>query len=399
MHSDVKEPEFESDEQQESDEDLIAPGSPRFEAVLTATDWTIGTIIDQLRRGTIDLNPRFQRRDAWRTKRKSEFIESVIINVPIPQIVLAERRRGSFIVIDGKQRLLTLKQFAGLDDQNNDFNNFRLQSLKMKPELNGITYGQLQEDSLLADELNAFENFTIRSVVIRNWPSEDYLYLVFHRLNTASVPLSPQELRQALHPGGFSEFVDVYSIENKKIRQAIGSDKPDFRMRDAELVIRFFAFNNFLGEYKGNLKPLLDRTTEFFNNTWETQEANVLAQARDLERSIDTSIRIFGDENVFRKWNGDSFERALNRAVFDVMALFFCRSEIADSAIARSNAVAEAFKNLCVTNERFRDAIEGTTKSKASITTRLEAWGDTLQAVGVPADLISERLRKLSVRD
>jgi hypothetical protein len=76
--------------------------------VVSGTDWTTETILNQLVRENIKLNPRFQRRDAWDVTRKSRFIESLILGFPIPQIVLAadEKERGKFVVLDGKQRLL-----------------------------------------------------------------------------------------------------------------------------------------------------------------------------------------------------------------------------------------------------------------------------------------------------
>ena len=83
-------------------------------AVVTGADWTTETILNQINKGNINLDPNFQRRDAWDRRRKSDFIESLILGFPIPQIVLAEDRehRGKFIVLDGKQRLLAIKQFA-----------------------------------------------------------------------------------------------------------------------------------------------------------------------------------------------------------------------------------------------------------------------------------------------
>ncbi len=85
--------------------------------MISSTDWTAETIIGQLAKGNISLDPIFQRRDAWTPPRKSKFIESIILGLPIPQIVLAEARdkKGSFLVIDGKQRLLTLQQFGGVN--------------------------------------------------------------------------------------------------------------------------------------------------------------------------------------------------------------------------------------------------------------------------------------------
>lgn len=73
-------------------------------AVVSSTDWTAETIIGQLTKGNISLDPIFQRRDAWTQSRKSKFIESIILGLPIPQLVLAEspEKKGAFIVIDGK---------------------------------------------------------------------------------------------------------------------------------------------------------------------------------------------------------------------------------------------------------------------------------------------------------
>jgi uncharacterized protein DUF262 len=103
----------------EDEDDLKRADLQRLnEAVVAATDWTAETIIRQLDRGNINLNPAFQRRDAWTATRKSKFIESLILGLPIPQLVLAESKaqKGSYIIIDGKQRLLSLRQFAAKAD-------------------------------------------------------------------------------------------------------------------------------------------------------------------------------------------------------------------------------------------------------------------------------------------
>jgi len=74
---------------QEDEEDLQNLDDNDFsDIVLWGTDWTTETIIAQLKKGNIELDPNFQRRDAWRTERKSAFIESLMLNLPIPQIIL-----------------------------------------------------------------------------------------------------------------------------------------------------------------------------------------------------------------------------------------------------------------------------------------------------------------------
>ncbi len=81
--------------------DAVSGDDARFgQAVLFTTDWTVETVLAQLERKNIDLNPRFQRRDAWSIAAKSKYVESIVLGLPIPQIVLAEKKgeRGKYIV-------------------------------------------------------------------------------------------------------------------------------------------------------------------------------------------------------------------------------------------------------------------------------------------------------------
>jgi len=91
------------------------------EVVVYSRDWTVETITNQIGQGNIDLNPRFQRRNAWNDQKRSRLIESLIVGIPIPEIVLAEdtEKRKAFLVIDGKQRLLTIAGY--IDPQNTPY--------------------------------------------------------------------------------------------------------------------------------------------------------------------------------------------------------------------------------------------------------------------------------------
>jgi hypothetical protein len=223
---------------EETDTVLDAQQAQSFsDAVLHSADWTVETIVSQLTRGNIDLNPRFQRRDAWSIRKKSLFIESLVLGLPVPQIVLAEKQgqRGKYIVLDGKQRLLSLLQFTG--NAVGDNNAFRLTGMDARADLARSTYAGMLGDPGKEADINAFLNYTIRTVVIRNWPSFDFLHLVFLRLNTGSVKLSPQELRQAMFPGGFSDFVDDEASASISLRTLLARDTPDPRMRDVELLV------------------------------------------------------------------------------------------------------------------------------------------------------------------
>jgi len=236
------------------------------DAIVYASDWTVETIISQISRGNININPRFQRRDAWSINKKSLFIESVILGLPIPQIVLAVNKdaRGKYIVLDGKQRLLTLLQFTGGWEGNN--NCFSLHGLKLRDDLNGKTYSDIRTESI--EDSDQFSNYTIRSVVIKNWPNIDFLHTVFIRLNSKSTPLSPQELRQALFPGEFVFYINKRAGESKSLKALLGITEPDFRMRDVEILLRYLAFSFFISNYRGNLKKFLDDTCYEMNRNW-----------------------------------------------------------------------------------------------------------------------------------
>ena len=300
------------------------------------------------------------------------------MGLPIPQLVLAEslNQKGKFIVIDGKQRLLSLQQFAGINLEDG-IETLKLNGLEM---LNGADYRSLCSDSRTNNYFAAFENQSIRTVVVRNWQKEEVLFLIFHRLNTGSVPLSPQELRQALHPGPFLKFVAKYSESSEAIKKVLGLSRPDFRMRDVELLVRYFAFRNYISTYSGNLKQFLDDTCKDLNKEWINGKERIEHQAEDFEAAVKTTFDIFGD-NSFRKWDGRTYERRFNRAVFDIMTYYFSEEPVREKASDARTTVKSAFEKLCRSNNDFLRSMETTTKSKEATATRFTLWGESLGRV------------------
>src|SRR5690606_15293337 len=136
-------------------------------------------------------------------------------------------RRGKFIVLDGKQRLLSILQYWGLGEGKN--NNYALSGLQIRKDLARSKLKDLELNPCSEDDLNSLLNQPIRTVVIKNWPSVDFLHLVFLRLNTGSVKLSPQELRQALFPGDFSDWIDEAAVNSSAIKTLLNLREPDYR--------------------------------------------------------------------------------------------------------------------------------------------------------------------------
>ncbi|MEG4816023.1 DUF262 domain-containing protein [Microcoleus sp. K5-D4] len=354
------------------------------EIIVAGNDWTTATILDQLVRDNIQLNPRFQRRDAWDITRKSRFIESIFLGFPIPDIVLAsqDKKRGKFVVLDGKQRLLTILQFYGRSETPN--NSFALKNLEFRPELNGCTHEALKNDLLHSSVLDALDNQTLRTTLIRNWHTESLLYKIFLRLNLENTPLSPQELRQALHPGDFINFLDDESIKNQALRKILKSQNPDPRMRDVELLLRYVGFHHFLSDYRGNLKMFLDMTCKKLNKHWKEKETEVRYTVSQFEKAVQTTTTIFGEENIFRVWlsSDNTYRGKFNRAILDVMVFYFSDPVISEAAEKNPAGVEEAFKELCSSsNSEFREAVEKSTTSIRQTHTRLSLWGKALLKV------------------
>lgn len=345
------------------------------EAVLYSSDWTVQTVISQLENSNIDMNPRFQRRDAWSPGGKGRFIESVILGFPIPQIVLAEKKgqRGQFIVLDGKQRLLTLLQFTG--KAQGERNAFRLSGLEVRGDLNRKTFAQIDRDPDRRDDINAFFNNTIRTVVIRNWPNTSFLHTVFLRLNTGSVKLSPQELRQAMVPGPFSNFIDDAAMASLHVRTLLGRTSPDPRMRDVEILVRYLAFRRFLPTYSGRMKDFLDQTCIKLNEDWEETADSVGLDLEQFNSAVDALIEVFGSGDLARKPGSRSF----NRAIFDALVFYASDPVIMDAMVANPAAIRDLYAQS-LNDPIFADAVESDTAGIPHTFQRLSLWGGSLKA-------------------
>ncbi|SEF45015.1 DUF262 domain-containing protein [Lachnospira multipara] len=372
---------FIDDEMEEDEEDHKAKEKDFSSAVVWGTDWTTETIARQIIRGNIDLNPVFQRRDAWSAKEKSKLIESLMLNMPVPQIVLAEdpKNRNHFIVIDGKQRLLSIMQFYSDSEflkQENDnigYDILSLTGLEILKNLNKKTYSNIPEPYR-----SNIENATIRTIIIKNCPGEDFLYTVFLRLNTGSKKLSPQELRQALKPGEFLLYLEKASADSKQVRKMLNNKEPDKRMRDVELALRYFAFKYYISDYKGNLKAFMDDTCEKLNDEWEDNSESIIQDFKNLEDAIDFSFKIFKDYPFSRRYSNQGTSRSFNRCIFELFSFYFSCEEIRKVVEEKKDLFVKKFIELN-DDSAFNEAIVGYPKMTEKVVTRFNAFANLLE--------------------
>lgn len=369
----------------EEEDDSEGPSgvtAEEFEQLLVAPiDWSVSTIHEILDTQVI-LNPEFQRRSVWNGTKKSRFIESLMLGIPIPQILLtptSPRPRSPLWVLDGKQRLLALKEFFGSEGKRG----FRLSNLSILTELNGKRWTQIREDEKYS---NILLGAAIRTTIIRGWRDSRVLFEIFNRLNSGSVPLSPMELRMSLMPGPFLTWALRYTEEQRSLhrlltaRGAISGGQS--RMGDVEILIRFVAFNQGRFTYKGNLRAFLDECCEWNNSNFDKGAIEQIANS--LELGIDEGFREFGDK-FCKKYIGATdgafdYETRFNRAIFDVLIGSFCREDIRVWAGANRGELKAAYEELSRESSTFNIAVSDTTKTPRNVRARFSSWYDKVYA-------------------
>lgn len=358
---------------EESADELKVNLDSIHQAVIWGSDWTTETINIQMVKQNIDLSPDFQRRDAWTNQDKSRLIESLIMNIPVPPIILAEskQKRNSYIVIDGKQRLLSISRFYG----DAGFDPLKLSGLTVLKELNGKVKEQISEELI-----RSFENQTIRTIIIKNWPDEAFLYTVFLRLNTGSKKLSPQELRQALKPGKFLKYLDDATANSDAIKRMLNNKKADPRMKDVELALRYFAFKYFITEFNGDLKAFLDNTCDHLNRLWDDNYSTYEQDFKELEKAIELSYLLIDNGAPFSRFENGISSRRFNRSIFELFSYYFCNEQIRVAVEASKDLFKEGFIRL---NDdlAFISSISDTTKDPEKVVKRFELFATLLHNV------------------
>ena len=367
-------------EEEYQDIDDIQKTNENSNLIVFSRDWTVATILSQIEQENIDLNPGFQRRNAWNDNKRSKLIESIMIGYPIPEIVLAENKnkRNSYIVIDGKQRLLTIASFKEPEVYQ--------YWTKKSPKTTGLTssYNQKTYKDIDSnpDMLRIFENSALRCTVISNYPSDESLYDIFYRLNSGSTPLSSQELRQALNKGPYSQFLISVTDEDNILRQVMTIKEPDKRLRDVEVLLRCMSFLKYAKDYKGNLLQFLDNTMHIFNVLWKTEETEIKALERKVMDTIYKLIEVFGAcDIVARKYKNGERNKQFNRVLLEVLVYFFDKVDETKLTEENNRNFVLAYKKLFEVDTDFQATIDGSTKNMENYKIRYSRIQDIVNEV------------------
>ena len=274
-------------------DDTPKPGYGPDDIYFENKAFSISQIIELINDGDIELSPHFQRHFVWDSTRQSQLIESIILGLPLPSIYLSQYPYGRLTIVDGLQRIHTIKRF--IEDE------LTLCNMEYLEICDGKTYSQLK-DVLPLRQWRRFKQTQILCFVIDYRSPSNLKYDLFRRLNTGGKPLNPQEIRNCLSRPHLQQT--LYSMaSSKEFIQATGNSVKDTRMEAQELSLRFIYFysqyteDNPIGKYSGNL----DSTLNEFVDTLNSKSPEYLNQFVELfAKSMALSYKVFG-KYAFRK--------------------------------------------------------------------------------------------------
>ena len=301
-----------------------------------SVNWTFEGLCTLIDNGSINLSPSFQRGNVWDDNRKSNLIESIYLNLPIPPIILAEYsgedNKKKYVVIDGKQRLSTMTGFFNPEKYPYCKNKGQVEKLQIAAKLDGLSYKDLDNNTKRRLNNSIVPTWTMHNI---SEDKKDILYHIFYRMNTAGMPLNLQELRQALYMGGFSDYLSDITKELQPFQEVMGYNKPDERMNDVEYLLRIFANKFLLDQYKGNLAGFLDNAMKYLNKNWNKLEKEIKECYQKINLAIENLEKIYNNKKSIATINVEN--KRFNKALFEVQLYYFAdidRQKLNEQSIA-----------------------------------------------------------------
>jgi hypothetical protein len=291
----------------------------------------------------------FQREYIWPRPRADRFIESLLLGLPVPGIFLVKEQSGRLLVLDGHQRLHTLSgYYHGVINGAE----YRLENVQQRFESKRYADLDIEDRRRLDDSI-------IHATVVRqDEPSEDQssVYMIFERLNSGGVNLQPQEIRVALYHGEFVRILTKLN-NNPAWRRLFG--KRSKRLKDMEMILRFFAFYFYDENYKSPMKDFLNRYMARNRNLQHQSKKELTDVFEDAVTIIDKSV------------GGRAFRpvRAINAAVIDSVMVGVAR-RLSKGSIRKKGQLARCYRGL-LKNRAYRKAVETGTSQEANVETRL----------------------------
>jgi len=287
---------------------LIAEVDLQLKNVHTQSlDISFNELADMINSHELDISPDYQRLFRWSEGARSRFIESLLLEMPVPPIYVVEEEDNSKLLIDGLQRISSYLHFRGMLNaphlptpvKEGDF--LELQDCDILSQFNGRTFNDLGT----ALQIKLKRSF-VRVEVVRKGSQSKFKYHMFKRLNTGGEALTAQQLRNCtirLLDPQFNDFIIELS-KDKNFSSCIStvSDEQILGAYDQELVLRFFALKNRLSKFKHDITDFLTDYLEDVSDPEKSETLDFGAERKIFEKTFKVFTETLGDK-IFSRAN------------------------------------------------------------------------------------------------
>lgn len=372
---------LEVEKESENDGDIKAPFDPTKIDVITQQR-TIDLLLSRLEHGELNLSPDFQRRaNLWSVERKSGLIESILLRIPIPSLYISEDHEGNYHVVDGLQRLCAIAHFVSVKSLNSALET-RLPPLRLRGlqslgnELVGAAFDELARP--LQRRISETE-LTLH--IIRAGTPANVKFNIFSRINQGGLPLTAQEIRNAIYPGIWKDSVRRMAT-SVDFRKATEERIKSTRLESHELVLRFASH---YALPRGEKRPSEENLDDFLNTFVEKRSAHWdISQWAEIEQSLSRALvaapKIFG-RLAFRKFSHPhESRRPINRGLFEAETVSLARRTDNElkTLVERSEIVIEKYKNKFSLDPIFTGALLYATGRGNASNKRIETISEIL---------------------
>lgn len=341
-----------------STEEITKPFNPN-EIDVDISTVNLGSLIDQLENDEIDLQPDFQRvTDVWDNVKKSRLIESILLGLPLPSFYFSEDPVSQKLsIIDGLQRICAIRDFV-LEKENP----LKLEGLQFLKNFDGFTFSQLARP-----EVKRIKSLKITMNTVRKGTPLDVKYIIFQRVNTAGVPLTPQEMRHALNQGPAAIFIKELA-DMESFKKATNDSVESKRMQDRDFVNRFIAF--FIGyqDYMGDLDMFLNDKMGELNKMTSKQRDDIRVS---FDKAMKCCYEIFKKDTFRKRYKQEDRRKPISKSVYDTLSVNIAWLSDEEQLMLLKNA--EAFKTGMIrlfNDERFNFSISTGTGQKYNVDLR-----------------------------
>ena len=294
----------------------------------------------------------------WNNVQKSQFIESLMIKLPVP-IFYFDGSIKPWRVVDGLQRLHTIVGFIK--------GNFKLSGLEYLKDECDDKFFKNTPGYLRARILDA----AIIAYVINPGTPPDVKYNIFKRINTGGLKLTGQEIRNAFFRGKPANFIKKVASDPIFL-QATNNKVSSRRMIDREYVNRFIAFQVFdYADYNGKMDLFL---SEAMMDLYERSETEFDELYSSFKNSMHRSYEIFDEFAFYRPKQDGSWSKQPNKALFDTLS--WNLNELSEKnylrILNRKNDFKQQYFRFMNNNQAMNRSIDNSTGSKTSVISRFD---------------------------